>query len=73
MFWIGWMSGSAGGTTYRARVHHEWVESVRKMLVELKEYVRTHHPNELMFDTGRSRRSFEEIRKKKTLTNQIQC
>eukprot|EP00171_Calliarthron_tuberculosum_P013115 IDg13115t1 len=59
------------GDTYSAALHRRWTNSVRNMMTELKEYVRTHHPNELMFDTQRTRRSFEEIRKRKTMTSQI--
>lgn len=58
--------------SYKAQVYRQWVQSVRDMMTELKEYVRTHHPNEMMFDTGRSRRSFEDIWKRKTLSHQIQ-
>lgn len=60
------------GKTYKSQLHHQWVESIRSMLAELKEYVITHHPNEMMFDTQRSRRSFDEIWKRKTLTSQIE-
>lgn len=64
--------GFGKGTSYKAVLHRRWTQSVRDMMTELKEYVRTHHPNELMFDTRRTRRSFEEIRKRKSIASQIQ-
>lgn len=51
----------AAGTTYASRLHQAWAKSVRKMLIELKEYVKLHHPNELMFDTQRSRKSVDAL------------
>lgn len=60
------------GATYKAELHRAWTRSVRDMMAQLKEYVKTHHPNEMMFDTRRSRRSFEEIHRRKSLTKQIE-
>ena len=57
--------------TYKGNLHRRWTKSVRDMLTELQLYVRTHHPNELMFDTQRSRRSFEEIHRKKSLSTKL--
>lgn len=57
--------------TYVSRLHLRWAHSLRKMLAELKEYVKLHHPNELMFDTQKSRKSVDAIMKDLSLTNQL--
>eukprot|EP00172_Hildenbrandia_rubra_P004229 Plantae.Rhodophyta-Hildenbrandia_rubra.ctg8157.p1 GENE.Plantae.Rhodophyta-Hildenbrandia_rubra.ctg8157~~Plantae.Rhodophyta-Hildenbrandia_rubra.ctg8157.p1 ORF type:complete len:573 (+),score=95.36 Plantae.Rhodophyta-Hildenbrandia_rubra.ctg8157:141-1721(+) len=49
------------GTSYPARVHKEWANNVQSMMEELKTYVKSHHPNELMFDTRRRRKSVDSI------------
>lgn len=81
LLYIARLEKKYAGTTYICRLHQAWAKSIRKMLVELKEYVKLHHPNELMFDTQRSRKSVEalvrsvsisaqlaEVRKKSTCT-----
>eukprot|EP00177_Eucheuma_denticulatum_P000480 GFKZ01000843.1.p1 GENE.GFKZ01000843.1~~GFKZ01000843.1.p1 ORF type:complete len:525 (-),score=86.44 GFKZ01000843.1:1138-2712(-) len=60
------------GDSYNERLHVAWCDSVRKMLTELKEYVKMHHPNELMFDTKRSRASIDKIMETVSLTAQLQ-
>lgn len=59
------------GNTYVAKLHKHWALSVRKMMAELKEYVKLHHPNELMFDTRRSRNSVDKLVQSVSLSNQI--
>ena len=59
------------GQTFVARLHKRWAMSVRKMLCELKEYVKMHHPNELMFDTRRRRESVDELIRSVSLSNNI--
>jgi hypothetical protein len=49
------------GEPYVTRLHREWAEAVRDMLAELLDYVKVHHPNGLMFDTRRSRRSMDDL------------
>lgn len=53
--------------TYKGNLQRRWTQSLRDMMSELLEYVKTHHQNELMWDTRRSRRSFDEIHKRKQL------
>lgn len=60
------------GDRYIDRLHQGWVNSVRNMLTELKEYVKLHHPNELMFDTQRTRKSVDQLVKSVSLTNQLE-
>lgn len=57
--------------TYVARIHKGWTNSLRKMMVEMKEYVKMHHPNELMFDTRRTRQSVDKIVDSSSISNQI--
>ncbi|PXF48651.1 hypothetical protein BWQ96_01503 [Gracilariopsis chorda] len=57
---------------YISRLHRSWINSVRKMLTEMKEYVKLHHPNELMFDTQRSRKSIDGLIASVALTNQLE-
>lgn len=52
-------------------LHRAWVKSVRGMFSDLKDYVKAHHPNELMFDTRRTRQSFEGMEDAMTLTKQL--
>lgn len=59
------------GDSYVSRSHKAWVSSIRKMLNELKEYVKLHHPNELMFDTQRSRKSIDALLQSVSLTRQL--
>lgn len=56
---------------YVHRLHRAWVNSVRKMFSELKDYVKLHHPNELMFDTQRSRKSVDALIKSVSLSKQL--
>lgn len=58
--------------TYKRRLHLAWVNAVKHMLVQLKDYVKLHHPNELMFDTGRSRKSVDDIAKNASLSKQLE-
>lgn len=60
-----------GEQTYITRLHLKWAQSVRDMMTEMKEYVKLHHPNELMFDTQRTRKSIDELIKGASLTNQL--
>lgn len=60
-----------GEKTYTTRLHLKWTQSVRDMLTEMKEYVKLHHPNELMFDTQRSRKSIDSLIQTTSLTNQL--
>lgn len=57
--------------SYVSRLHQAWASSLRKMLAELKEYVKLHHPNELMFDTQHSRKSIDGLIKCVSLDAQI--
>ena len=57
--------------TYKEEVHMQWCASVRKMLKDLKEYVKNHHPNELMFDTQRRRKSLDAIYERTNLNKRI--
>lgn len=59
------------GNDYVSQRHREWTASLRKMLNELKEYVKLHHPNELMFDTQRSRRSIDALVQSVSLSSQL--
>lgn len=59
------------GESYNERLNRAWCASIRKMLNELKEYVKLHHPNELMFDTQRSRDSVDKLMETQSLTNQL--
>lgn len=59
------------GNGYISTLHRRWACSVRQMMVELKEYVKVHHPNELMFDTQRSRKSVDALVRSVNLTNQL--
>lgn len=61
----------AQGDFYRHRLHKAWTNSIRNMLLELKDYVKNHHPNELMFDTQRTRKSVDALVQSVSLTNQI--
>lgn len=61
----------ASDDKYINRLHRAWAASVRKMLDELKEYVKLHHPNELMFDSRRTRKSVDGIIRSVSLTNQL--
>lgn len=58
--------------TYVRRLHAKWVQCVKNMIVQLKEYVKLHHPNELMFDTGRSRKSVDDIFRNTSVTKKLQ-
>lgn len=66
----------AGPTTkeeaYIVRLHREWVQAIRDIMGELKEYIQTHHVNGLSFDTRRTRRSMDEISRRNSLTAEIQ-
>lgn len=55
------------GEPYRTAVLREWCRSIQQFLLDLRDYVKTHHPNGLMFDTHRSRRSMDELNKKSEL------
>ncbi|CDF39789.1 unnamed protein product [Chondrus crispus] len=57
--------------TYVSRLHRAWAASLRKMLNELKDYVKLHHPNELTFDTQKSRKSVDAIMRDVSLTHQL--
>lgn len=59
------------GESYNERLNRAWCASIRKMLNELKEYVKLHHPNELMFDTQRSRDSVDKLMESLSLANQL--
>jgi hypothetical protein len=56
---------------YAKRLHREWVQAVRDMLVELNDYVKTHHPNGLTFDTQRSRKSMELLVQKSFVSSEL--
>eukprot|EP00178_Gracilaria_changii_P006376 TRINITY_DN209_c0_g1_i1.p1 TRINITY_DN209_c0_g1~~TRINITY_DN209_c0_g1_i1.p1 ORF type:complete len:521 (-),score=63.81 TRINITY_DN209_c0_g1_i1:1102-2664(-) len=56
---------------YKSRQHRAWINSVRKMLKEMKEYVKLHHPNELVFDTQRSRKSVDALISSVSLATQL--
>lgn len=57
--------------TYAARLHRMWAQAIRNMLTELKDYVKLHHPNELMFDTQRSRKSVDALVRRMSLSAQL--
>lgn len=59
------------GDGYVHNLHKKWIASIRQMLVELKEYVKLHHPNELTFDTQRTRKSVDGLVSKSSLGNQL--
>lgn len=59
------------GESYVVNLHRTWAESLKKMMTELKEYVKTHHPNELMYDTRRSRTSIDNLLEKLSLDSQL--
>jgi hypothetical protein len=56
---------------YSVSLHRYWTDAVKEMLCELLEYVKTHHPNGLMFDTRRSRKSMEELNRGTTIAAQV--
>jgi hypothetical protein len=56
---------------YATRLHREWADAVRDMLIELNEYVKTHHPNGLTFDTQRTRKSMEIIVRKSFIESEL--
>lgn len=57
---------------YISRLHKSWIKSVKKMLSEMKDYVKLHHPNELMFDTQKSRKSVDKLIASVSLTRQLE-
>lgn len=59
------------GDSYNERLNRAWCATVRKMLNELKEYLKLHHPNELTFDTQRSRNSVDKLTKSVSLSTQL--
>jgi hypothetical protein len=57
---------------YIVKLHREWADALRRMLSELLHYVKNHHPNGLMYDTRRSRKSMDEINMKKSLSSKLE-
>lgn len=58
--------------SYLAHLNHRWTNSLRKMMSEMKEYVKMHHPNELMFDSQRTRKSIDALLKSASLARQLE-
>lgn len=44
---------------YATILHREWAGSVHGMMEELREYVKSHQINGIMFDTRRTRKSMD--------------
>lgn len=67
-----WRKWNDDGDIYIKRLHGKWCDCIKGMINELKDYVKLHHPNELMFDTGRSRNSVDDLIKSVSLDKQLE-